>query len=750
MDTRNVASAAVVTIGPSPAPNRTDGGPEVESSITAKSQNILRSDTKQTPWSCIDEFDSVGSGLLLATSLFPPPSSVSDDRCCPLTVEERSELEYAINMAAVWRDRAEGGRLPHSVETSAALAAALLEDAIAHDYPLTGDDGGASRPSELSLRLSYSSAVVRATNGLADASIANRASKSPRYGISVAALCERLGIPGWIVDMRHDAAHNELPSLPSLRLAAKTLLAFLGDRYWAEMSRLRGDVMTKALDILDTYKASAKAVAVEESARVASQIAKAEIRKAARKEQRDKKKKQDEKQTSDNDGEESSDGELFGFGQYSIFADIKKRTSKKRPREEPAAAEGAEGAPAAPAAAQPSKGAEGASAALAAAPAAAQSSSSSPPPPPPAGNNASKPDTEPTLTQDEVTNGIESNSTSTDIKETPEKETKTKLPSPLDVANKYIDEIPIDIGLQILLSYLVWGGVGELPPEKGALVPGSPATIPETDQGFDKVKNRYSLLLTVVASAYTGFLQALIVNLADIVILFEERIPEGDGVQMDPGDERKVFFLSSWIKYLLSREFQSHFDPHIGTYPKGNIDLARKKYWKWTKSEKAYMADCAPLEVLRRWHFPLNSLFDRCNESLAARSNRKVAELAAVFKEAAGESFVQGMGLGDAMQRKADGNEMADVALCKDDKTKSLHKAVETSSSLTLEQVEALLSDSDPDDGKDVDAKPTKDAEGSHPNEVAVTNAADSGAAWIMCKSWDPCAIGTLPGHPSY
>jgi hypothetical protein len=506
-------------------------------------------------------------------------------------------------------------------------------------------------------------------------------------------------------------------------LAAKTLLAFLGDRYWAEMARLRGDVITKALGILDTYKASAKAVAVEESARVAAQLAKAEIRKSAKKEQREKKKKQDIKQNSDNDGEESSDDELIGFGQYSIFADIKKSKSKKRPREEPAAAEGAPAATAPP-------------------------PPSSPPPPAAAGNNASKPDIEPT--QDEVTNGIESISTSTDTQKTPEKETENKLPSPLDVANQYIDEIPIDIGLQILLSYLVWGGVGELNPEKGALVPGLPATIPETTQGFDKVKNRYSLLLTVVASAYTGFLHALIVNIADIVIFFEERIPEGVDVQMDPGDERKVLFLSSWIKYLLSREFQSHFDPHIGTYPKGNIDLTRKKYWKWTKLEQEYMSDCAPLEVLQRWHFPFNSLFDRCNESSAAKANRKVAELAAVFKEAAGESFLPSMGLGDKMQQQTDGKEMADETLCNDDKTKSSHKVVEASSSLTLEQVEALLSDSDPDDGKDVGTKPTEDAQGKHPYKGADTNAADSGAAWIMCKSWDPCAIGTLPGYPSY
>lgn len=670
----------VATIGPSPAPNRTDG-PKVESSVTEKQQNILRSDTKLTPWTSIGEFNSIGRGLLLATSLFPPPASVSDDRCCPLPPEERSQLEYAIHVAAVWRDRAEGGRLPHAVETSAALAAALLEDAIAHDYT------GGPRPSELSLRLSYSSAVVRATNGLADASIANRASKRPGYGVSVAALCERLGIPGWIVDMRHDAAHNELPSLPSLRLAAKTLLAYLGDQYWAEMSRLRGYAMTKALGILDTYKASAKAVAVEESARVAAQISKAEARKAGKKGQREKNKKNDKE---NDDGEQSGDDELWGFGRYSIFADIKKTKSKKRGREE----------------------------------------------------SASEPDAtnESTVTK---------------------KQKKEKLPSPLQLANKYIDEVPIDIGLQILLSHLVWGGVSDMPPEKGALVPGSPATIPETPQGFDKVKSRYSLLIAVVASAYTGFLQALIVNLVDIVIMLEERIPDG-AVHMDAGDERKVFFLSSWIRYLLSREFQLHFDPFIGIYPNGNIDLTRKKYWKWTDAEKEYMSDCAQLEALQRWHFPLNSLFDRCDDSPARNTNRKVAELAALFARAAGEAFAKGMGIVSTFQRI--------------EKEKTVEKACNggekqplTSAPMSLEQMEALLSDSDADDEKVGGSIPTDDTEtqskvktkeslagGAAASATLTEDTADSTSAdqaqssWVICKSWDSCAIGTLPGYPSY
>ena len=40
------------------------------------------------------------------------------------------------------------------------------------------------------------------------------------------------GLPRLLVDVRHEAAHNELPALPLLRLAARSALAWLAAGYW--------------------------------------------------------------------------------------------------------------------------------------------------------------------------------------------------------------------------------------------------------------------------------------------------------------------------------------------------------------------------------------------------------------------------------------------------------------------------------------------------------------------------------------
>ncbi len=48
----------------------------VPTTISEKQQNILRFNTKLTPWSGVAEFDAVGRGLLLATALFPPVRAV--------------------------------------------------------------------------------------------------------------------------------------------------------------------------------------------------------------------------------------------------------------------------------------------------------------------------------------------------------------------------------------------------------------------------------------------------------------------------------------------------------------------------------------------------------------------------------------------------------------------------------------------------------------------------------------------------
>lgn len=44
---------------------------------------------------------------------------------------------------------------------------------------------------------------------------------------AIATLCFQLGLPQWLVMLRHDASHSMLPSLPMLRTAALSALNWL-------------------------------------------------------------------------------------------------------------------------------------------------------------------------------------------------------------------------------------------------------------------------------------------------------------------------------------------------------------------------------------------------------------------------------------------------------------------------------------------------------------------------------------------
>ncbi|OQR88977.1 hypothetical protein ACHHYP_06537 [Achlya hypogyna] len=76
------------------------------------------------------------------------------------------------------------------------------------------------------LRLLYASTILRCVNGLADAS------QKGAYAMAVSTLAMRIGIPLWVVDVRHEAAHTKLPALPTLQLAASTLRQWLFEHYW--------------------------------------------------------------------------------------------------------------------------------------------------------------------------------------------------------------------------------------------------------------------------------------------------------------------------------------------------------------------------------------------------------------------------------------------------------------------------------------------------------------------------------------
>jgi len=87
-------------------------------------------------------------------------------------------------------------------------------------------DATARRASEASLTLLYSMSLLRFVNGLIDSE------QKGSHAMSVNVLAQRIGLPRLFVDIRHDATHNQLPSLQLLRHAAKQALSWLEQNYW--------------------------------------------------------------------------------------------------------------------------------------------------------------------------------------------------------------------------------------------------------------------------------------------------------------------------------------------------------------------------------------------------------------------------------------------------------------------------------------------------------------------------------------
>ncbi|PSC75177.1 ADP-glucose pyrophosphorylase small subunit isoform A [Micractinium conductrix] len=159
---------------------------------------------------------------------------------------------------AAWRVR---GRVPLGVDSTAALVEAAARD---HALASAGAGAAAAAGSEHELRLQYSMALVRMVNGIADSA------QRGRLAASVASLAGAAGLPRLLVDLRHEATHNELPSLAALRLASQHGLAWLQANYWQRQSdhvhaaadKLRGLVQ----EYLLLHKAAAAKVAASAAA----------------------------------------------------------------------------------------------------------------------------------------------------------------------------------------------------------------------------------------------------------------------------------------------------------------------------------------------------------------------------------------------------------------------------------------------------------------------------------------------------
>jgi hypothetical protein len=136
----------------------------------------------------------------------------------PLGVDiTASLLETALCDATFWAAAAGGG--------GSAPAAAGAAGGTGGGSSSSGG-GRAAAVSRQQLRMQYAAALVRMVNGIADSQ------QRARVAVSVAGLAEAAGLSRLLVDVRHEATHNELPSLPTLQLAARQALDWLLTQYW--------------------------------------------------------------------------------------------------------------------------------------------------------------------------------------------------------------------------------------------------------------------------------------------------------------------------------------------------------------------------------------------------------------------------------------------------------------------------------------------------------------------------------------
>ena len=161
---------------------------------------------KLTSWSNWDEW--LNTYLLVSAALAALESHRSRDN---------ASLRAASGALRVWVQR---GRAPLAVFATQQLLSILEADA---EFLLNRNDIETSADY---IRLSYSMALVRLVNGMADSG------QRGVYAQSVMDAARRLGLPRSLVDLRHESTHGALPSLPLLRAACRDALVWLRDAYW--------------------------------------------------------------------------------------------------------------------------------------------------------------------------------------------------------------------------------------------------------------------------------------------------------------------------------------------------------------------------------------------------------------------------------------------------------------------------------------------------------------------------------------
>ncbi|KAI1214897.1 Las1-domain-containing protein [Annulohypoxylon truncatum] len=142
----------------------------------------------------------------------------SNGRSDEETVEEEAAKQHAVSRVSMWMQR---GGCPHLVESTALLMAAILSD--------LHETRARANSSSYALRAAYSAAFSRFVTGLLDSQ------QDKQRKMSMYTVAKTIGLPATFVELRHQATHEQLPSLLKLRTAARKALVWIWDYYWKSL-----------------------------------------------------------------------------------------------------------------------------------------------------------------------------------------------------------------------------------------------------------------------------------------------------------------------------------------------------------------------------------------------------------------------------------------------------------------------------------------------------------------------------------
>lgn len=106
---------------------------------------------------------------------------------------------------------------------------ALLQAAMESDRLASKQDGVEGSSSAYAVRASYSAAFSRFVTGLLDSH------QDKQRKMSMYAVAKSVGLPATFVELRHQATHEQLPSLTRLRAAAEKALDWIWEYYWRHL-----------------------------------------------------------------------------------------------------------------------------------------------------------------------------------------------------------------------------------------------------------------------------------------------------------------------------------------------------------------------------------------------------------------------------------------------------------------------------------------------------------------------------------